>query len=142
MMALIVQKLRIKSVNYTEGEAAPDQGNTNLSISCFDSIAIKGSSENWTSFYYTRTLDVVPVSVFSLSVVIFAIVGKESPKEPAPTEQEILAELRHNGSSVSSICAEASLLVSMVTKENGGFPMITPPIFLEKVVRKQQKESQ
>jgi hypothetical protein len=127
-----VQKLRIKSVSYSEGEVKEDQGDLDLAISCSDSIVIKGSNENWTSFYYTRAIEVSPISVFSLSVSVFAIVSKGSKKDPAPTEKEIMDEFRKKDCSISSVVAEVSLLVSLVTKENGGYAMITPPVFIEK----------
>lgn len=131
-MSLTVQKLRIKAINYKEKESQTEQEKGPLTVSCFDTIEIKGAAENWTSFYYTRAILISPVSVFELSVSVFAIVAKDSKKESAPSEQEILEEFRKKDSSLSSIPAEASLLVSMLTKENGGFPMVTPPVFMEK----------
>lgn len=141
-MNLIVQKLRVKSVDYSEGEIKDDKSNLFLSVSCSDSIAIKGSMDNWTSFYYTRTIELSPVSAFTLSVRIFAIVSKESKKDPYPTEDEILEEFRKKNCSISAISAEASLLVSLITKENGGFAMVTPPLFMEKKIEKATKKQE
>jgi hypothetical protein len=139
-MSLTVQKLRIKSVTYSEGEVKEGQDDLDLTISCSDTIAIKGSHENWTSFYYTRSIEVAPVSVFSLSVSVFAIVSKGTKKDEAPTEKEIREEFQKKDCSISSIAAEVSLLVSLVTKENGGYAMVTPPLFIEKRQEAIEKE--
>jgi hypothetical protein len=139
-MSLTVQKLRVKSITYSEGEIKSQEKELKLSLSCSDSLSIKGSTDNWTSFYFTRNIDITPEPVFSLSVTIFVIVADPAKKDSVPTESEILAELRKKDNSLSALFAEVSLLVSLVTKANGDFPMITPPVFMEKAPQAQKNK--
>ena len=130
-------RIEISNIVFNKTEGSDDTVKKALEINITDSYRIDNFDISYLNIYFSRKVDFDPNILFSVFVeYIVKLEFDDKTKKEYGTNMELLGntikEKLEKIIELSNVIPRASSLISSITQNNNGNPVITPPLLIKR----------